>query len=75
MKLRCLESYVSKHGNHQKGAVVEVPESIGAWLLRDSPGSWESVEDAQPKAAARRSEETATGLAAPDRRMRGGGKR
>lgn len=47
MAIKCVSAYQSSAGAWAIGQVVEDPR-LAAWLLRDSPGSWEDV--AAPKA-------------------------
>jgi len=85
VKLRCVSTYRSSHGAYDPGALLDVNDAQGAFLLRDAPGSFVQVEDthepvalpAEEVAAALEdvSAEMGTGLRAPDRRARGGRKR
>lgn len=69
MKLTCTSAYRTQSVVYTVGQIIEVKDEEGELLLRDSPGSFE-IE--QVKAI---STETATGVKAPDRRLRGGNKR
>lgn len=64
---------------YAEGDVIDVEDEIAAFLLRDSPGSFEeSKPKPKPKSkpdASAMSTETETGVVAPDRRARGGRKR
>ena len=89
MKLYCVSSYRSARGTFTAGQVYEVTADEGAFLCRDSPGSWSigdipGATDAETVAAAlahhadnleRQAAEPATVPGARDRRARGGGKR
>jgi hypothetical protein len=41
MKIRVKQAYACRDVSHPAGAVIEVTESEGAFLLRDAPGSFE----------------------------------
>ena len=78
MRLRCIGPYRSSAGSWEPGQDVDVSEEVAAFLLRDSPGSFEvptaggeSVPPPAPSLAAI-SETNASGLTVPDRRARGG---
>lgn len=58
-----MSRYSSSLGSWQEGDTLDVPDAVGDALRRDSPGSFLEVV------------ETATDLAVPDRRARGGRKR
>lgn len=85
MKLKCVSRYTSSKGSFTPGEIVDVRDEEGAYLLSDSPGSFEEVierEDSLEEATeqvnekiAAMSTETETGIVAPDRRARGGRKR
>ena len=85
MRLRCVSRYSSALGSFKPGELLDLKDAEGAYLLRDSPGSFEEVieredplEEATEQVAeklAAMSTETETGIVAPDRRMRGGKKR
>ena len=77
MKLKCLAPYESGVGRFRPGQVIEESDEVCEFLLRDSPGTFEAIEvpiESAPDLGAI-SEETATGLVVPDRRMRGGRRR
>jgi len=73
--LKCLSNYSSSLGTYQKGDKTDnLSEDAAALLLRDSPGSFERFVP-KPKPVEESTEETASGVSAPDRRARGGRKR
>ena len=47
MRLLCISNYRSGAGDFREGAILDVSDSIGEYLLRDSPGSF-ATED-EPK--------------------------
>lgn len=79
MKLKCVSRYSSSVGTFEPGQVIDVNNADAAFLLRDSPQSFEEEGQAPEVMEAldlsAMSTETATGLIVPDRRMRGGRKR
>lgn len=81
MHLRALARFTNGEQTYAPGDEFHVPDALGAYLVRCSPESFETVS-AEPAAAPSIeqrmdaiSTETATGLTATDRRMRGGAKR
>lgn len=48
MRLLCISDYRSDVGDYREGAVLDVSDSIGEYLMRDSPGSF--VAEDEPKA-------------------------
>lgn len=46
MRLRVVQNYNSNTASYQAGQVIDVPDALGEWLMRDSTGSFEPVEDA-----------------------------
>lgn len=72
MRLRVLGRYRAGDVAYEAGQVVDVKDGEGAFLLRDSPGSFEVEEDHPPTVA---ESPTATGIEALDRRGRGGQRR
>lgn len=66
MKLTVTSRYRNGETSYEKGQVIDVPEALGEFLLRDSPGSF-SAGKAAPEEGA-----TATGVPSVDRRQRGG---
>lgn len=86
MKLVCVSAYSSSAGAFKKGQIIEDSDAKCEFLLRDSPSSFEvegapKVKEALPEIEpetpdlSAMSTETATGVVAPDRRARGGGRR
>ena len=89
MRLRAKSNYRSGWGEWRAGKEDTVSDEDGAFLLRDSPGTFEVVregqgegrqgEEGQEEQADERltamSTETMTGLTVPDRRYRGGRRR
>lgn len=49
MQLRCKRRYRAYGHDYTAGQVFDVHDAIGAWLLRDSPGSFEAVEQTQKR--------------------------
>ena len=82
MKLRAKSDYRSSWGEWAKGRTDTVSDEVGAFLLRDSPGTFEVLdgqeeqgrEEVEERLGAM-SAETQTGLVVPDRRARGGKRR
>lgn len=89
MRITCIGRYRSSAGSYDPGQAVDVSDEMAEFLLRDSPTSFQRIEDASSDAPAEAvvgdsaaepdlsamSTETATGFTAPDRRARGGSKR
>ena len=77
--VRCISDYRSGAGEWLAGKEDVLSDEDAAFLLRDSPGSFEIVsatpENASPADYGAMSTETASGLTVPDRRARGGGRR
>ena len=72
MKLRCNSNYRTQAVVYTAGQVIDVNTQAQVdFLLRDSPGTFSPVSEATNDPVT----ETATGVAAPDRRARGGKKR
>ena len=67
MRLTCVGRYRSSAGEYSPGQVVDVRDEVGEFLLRDSPSSFRLAEEETPAES-----QTATGIAAHDRRQRGG---
>lgn len=81
MQLRVEGRYRTQAVAYEAGQVIDVSAAEAAHLMADSPGTFSAVgmpasivEDVPAEADAM-STETATGIVAPDRRMRGGKKR
>jgi len=84
MKLKCVSRYRSDLGSFKPGEIFDIPDHIAGELMRSSPESFEVVQpeppvakepvEARPDLSAM-STTTETGIAAPDRRMRGGRRR
>ena len=81
MRLKCVARYRSSLGTFEAGQIIDGNDDMLGVLLRDSPGSFKvdgitapAPEPEAPDLSAI-SEETATGLTVPDRRMRGGRRR
>lgn len=86
MRLICTSRYRGEDGDgnihdYKEGQEINVPDRVGAHLLRTCPAAFAdpSVRVAKAKAeapdeadVAAMSTETATGIVAPDRRARGG---
>lgn len=74
--LDVLGRYRSSLGEWEAGGEVHCSEDEADALLRDSPGSF-AVQGSKPKPAAKKvgRSTTTTGVAASDRRARGGTKR
>lgn len=82
--IRCVSAYRSDTGGEwPAGKADVVSDELAAYLLRDSPSSFELVQ-AKPEPSETVSDEpgldaisteTATGLTVPDRRARGGRRR
>jgi hypothetical protein len=70
VELRVRSRYRSGEVEYAEGTVIHVSEEMGAFLLRDSPGSFEEVRAADEPGV--ETAETATGMDVPDRRARGG---
>ena len=77
MRLHAKGSYRSSWGEWPAGKTDTVSDEVGGFLLRDSPGTFEVVEDTAlaKEALSAMSTETETGLVVPDRRARGGRRR
>ena len=84
MRLMAKSGYRSAWGEWPKGKTDEVSDEVGAFLLRDSPGTFEVLDGQEEQGREAEgieerlnamSTETQTGLTAPDRRARGGRKR
>lgn len=81
--IKCIAPYRAGDAVWEPGKQEEVSDEAAAFLLRDSPGSFEVVgppteQPADPGVEAftdAHSTETETGLIAPDRRARGGARR
>lgn len=79
MRVKCVSPYTSNFGTFKVGQIIDVSDYMGGVLLRDSPGSFVEIrpnpqEERAPEAeqVGAMSEETATGIVAPDRRQRRG---
>ena len=83
MRLRAKSAYRSSWGEWPAGKTDTVSDEVGAFLLRDSPGTFEVVSDGEGQGRQEEAEEklsamsteTETGLVVPDRRARGGRRR
>ena len=62
MRLKCVSNYRSSAGEWRKDQVLDVSDSIGEYLLRDSPGSFRAEEPVDP-------------VKSVDRQQRGGRRR
>lgn len=49
MRLLCISDYRSGAGDYREGTVLDVSDSIGEYLMRDSPGSFVAEDEAKPK--------------------------
>lgn len=45
MKLRVVQNYNSNTASYQAGQVIDVPDALGEWLMRDSTGSFQVEAD------------------------------
>lgn len=52
MRLLCISDYRSGAGDYREGAVIDVSDSIGEYLLRDSPGSFVAEDEPKPEKVA-----------------------
>ena len=86
MRLRARNNYRSGWGQWVQGKMDDVTDEDGAFLLRDSPGTFEVIDalegqgrqegqEAEAERLGAMSTETMTGLVVPDRRSRGGRRR
>ena len=82
MKLRAKSDYRSSWGEWPKDKTDTVSDEVGAFLLRDSPGTFEALDGQEEQGREEIEErlgamstETQTGLVVPDRRARGGKRR
>lgn len=48
IKLKVVEDYVNKDLRYGAGSVIDVPEVLGLWLMRDAPGCFERIAPAVP---------------------------
>lgn len=49
MRLVCISNYRNGDESFQKGAILDVSDSVGEFLLRDSPGSFRVESEAKPE--------------------------
>lgn len=49
MILKCVSRYSSAQGEFEPGAEIHVNDTLGEFLLRDSPSSFEVVKERKPK--------------------------
>lgn len=68
-QLRVLGRYRTADVSYEAGQVLDLKDEAAAYLMRDSPSSFEVIV---PKAGKVATETTASGLEAPDRRAREG---
>ena len=67
MRIECVSRYRRGEVSHEPGQILDLRDEDGEFLMRDSPGSFRVVvADASAESA------TASGIAAHDRRQRGG---